>query len=125
MYVSILDFSAIATIAMKYFGFILMNSTVTYQIKGVSQILLGSTSSTFFSKGGNLGNASAINVIKDAKINTMIDVIEEYLEKAKTATNTEAHNKMRRNRPKPIPRTLGPSSAGILPSYGDDIMYEC
>ena len=84
---------------------------ITNQMKGVSYSLRGSTSSTAFSKGGYRGKAKATIVITDAMLKMMIEVTEEYLEKDNIVTKANAHSKMRKNNPRPIPSTLGPSSA--------------
>ena len=87
---------------------------------------MGSTSSIPFSKGGYLGNAKAISVIKDVKVSMIVEVNVEYLLNAKTATKAKDHNKIRKNSPRPMPKTLGPSSAATKLSaslFKEDILF--
>lgn len=54
----------------------------------------------------------------------IVEVMVEYLLKASTATKAKDHNKMRKKRPRPMPKTLGPSSAATKLStslFNDDI----
>ena len=62
-------------------------------------------------------------VIKDAMLKIMIEVTDEYREKDNMVTKAKAHSKIRKKRPKPMPSTLGPSSAIRFSSFcdGDDI----
>ena len=61
-------------------------------------------------------------VIMDANENIIADVTDEYLEKAKMPTNAKDHKSIKKKSPRPIPRTLGPSSISKLSfSAGDDI----
>ena len=48
--------------------------------------------------------------IKETKLKMIVEVIEEYLEKARIVTNANDHKRIKKNKPNPIPRTLGPSS---------------
>ena len=62
-------------------------------------------------------------VIKDAMLKIMIEVTDEYREKDNMVTKAKAHSRIRKKRPKPMPSTLGPSSAIRFSSFcdGDDI----
>ena len=62
-------------------------------------------------------------VIKDAMLKIMIEVTDEYREKDNMVTKAKAHRRIRKKRPKPMPSTLGPSSAIRFSSFcdGDDI----
>ena len=63
-------------------------------------------------------------VIKDAMLKIMIEVTDEYREKDNMVTKAKAHRRIRKKRPKPMPSTLGPSSAIRFSSFcdGDDIV---
>ena len=65
-------------------------------------------------------------VIKDAMLKIMIEVTDEYREKDNMVTKAKAHSRIRKKRPKPMPSTLGPSSAIRFSSFcdGDDIILK-
>ena len=81
------------------------------------------TSAVGISRGGYLGNANANTVISVDRVNIIVVVTEEYLEKVKIPTNVNAQSKIRKNNPSPIPSILGPSSRFIRPSFceGEDM----
>ena len=59
-------------------------------------------------------------VIKDAMLKIMIEVTDEYREKDNMVTKAKAHSRIRKKRPKPMPSTLGPSSAIRFSSFCDE-----
>ena len=83
------------------------------------------TSAVGISRGGYLGNANANTVISVDRVNIIVVVTEEYLEKVKIPTNVNAQSKIRKNKPSPIPSILGPSSKVTKPSFweGEDILF--
>ena len=70
-----------------------------------------------FSNGGYRGRAKEIIVIRDATLKMIIDITELYLEKDNIVINAKAQSRIRKKSPKPIPKTLGPSSTNIFSSF--------
>ena len=54
------------------------------------------TSAVEISRGGYLGNANANTVISVDRVNIIVVVTEEYLEKVKIPTNANAQSKIRK-----------------------------